>query len=339
MIRPPAFWWSQTPSPLARALMPLGWVYGALTLRRMDRPGARAAVPVICVGNFTTGGTGKTPVAIHVAQTLAAAGHSPFFLSRGYGGRIACATQVDPAIHSAADVGDEPLLLARTAPVIVSPDRVAGAALAAASGAGVIVMDDGMQNPDLVKDVTLAVIDAATGFGNGLVFPAGPLRAPVAGQLRHADAAIVIGDGRVPESVLAQLGAMPLLRARLAVNPDIAQRLAGVRVIAMAGIGLPAKFEATLLGCGADLVGRHFVADHAPYLTDELEALAQRARSLDALVATTEKDIARIGANMPDALARRLIVVPVTLQVSDGQDRLDAMLDAALEKARQPADD
>ncbi|MGL4441837.1 MAG: tetraacyldisaccharide 4'-kinase [Bosea sp. (in: a-proteobacteria)] len=326
MIRSPAFWWQETPTLAARALAPLGAIYGWLTLRRMARPGTRAACRVVCIGNFTTGGSGKTPVAMHVAMRLIARGERPMFLSRGYGGRVTMPTRVDPERHSAADVGDEPMLLARVAPVIVSPDRVAGAAMAVAAGASVIIMDDGMQNPDLVKDLTIAVIDARSGFGNGMVFPAGPLRAPVAGQLPFANAAIVIGDGAVRSTVEAQLGNLPSIGAALSVPTAIAARLQGQKVIAMAGIGLPAKFEATLTGAGATVIGRHFVADHAPYTATELEDVAKRARALGALVATTEKDAVRIGPDMPPALTERLIVVPVNLMVNNGDDVLDALL-------------
>lgn len=329
-MRPPAFWWYETPTIAARCLAPLGRIYGWLTLRRMAGKAAHASCPVICIGNFTTGGSGKTPVAIHVAQNLIARGETPVFLSRGYGGRVSSATRVDPAIHSAADVGDEPLLLARTAPVIVSHDRVAGAGLAGAQGASVIVMDDGLQNPSLHKDLVLAVIDAQSGFGNGLVFPAGPLRAPLAGQMPFVDAAIVIGDELATADVLARLGALPVIRASLAPTATLSDRLRGQKVIAMAGIGLPAKFEATLKAAGADVVDRHFVADHAPYGVAELQAVAERAASRGAWVATTEKDLVRIGAQMPPALATRLITVPVSLVLGENSTLLDQLLTRAL---------
>jgi tetraacyldisaccharide 4'-kinase len=332
-MRAPAFWWRNPPTLAARTLWPLGAAYGWLTLRRMAREGARADCPVICIGNFTTGGSGKTPVAIHLAAQLVARGHKPFFLSRGYGGRMASATRVDPARHTAWDVGDEPLLLARTAPVIVSADRVAGAKMAVAAGASVIVMDDGMQNPDLAKDLTIAVIDAASGFGNGLVFPAGPLRAPVEGQLPFAQAVIVVGDGPMADSAAAQLGDLPLVSARLSVPADIAARLDGQPVIAMAGIGLPAKFDATLRDAGARIVGRHVKADHEAYAADELAMLAARAEALGAMVATTEKDAVRIGAMMPPELGARLLIVPVSLTIGDGGALLAALLDAALLRA------
>ncbi|MGU3542062.1 tetraacyldisaccharide 4'-kinase, partial [Methylobacterium sp. A52T] len=184
-MRPPAFWAAGPDHPAARALAPVGAVYGALAARRMDRPGARAGCPVLCLGNFTLGGAGKTPAALAVAGLVAELGAAPAFLSRGYGGRLAGPVRVDPAHHAAADVGDEPLLLARLVPAIVARDRPAGAALCRSLGADVVVMDDGLQNPSLAKDLSLAVVDGPAGLGNGLPFPAGPLRAPLARQWPH----------------------------------------------------------------------------------------------------------------------------------------------------------
>lgn len=331
MIRPPAFWWRVSPTILARLLAPIGWIYGRLTLRRMARNGQRAGCPVICVGNFTTGGSGKTPVAMHVASHLITQGETPFFLSRGYGGSAPGPTRVDLTHHTAEDVGDEPLLLARVAPVIVSPDRIAGAAMALAAGASVIVMDDGLQNPALDKDLVLAVVDARSGFGNGLVFPAGPLRAPVDEQLRHVDALIVIDSEPASNLKLPELERMQLIRARLAPSDDVANRLDGQNVFAMAGIGVPEKFEATLRGLGAHVVGRCFVADHAPYSPAQLADVAVQASLLNAVVATTEKDAARIGLAMPPELAKRLVVVPVSIEVVDGGDALTALIAKALQ--------
>jgi tetraacyldisaccharide 4'-kinase len=237
-------------------------------------------------------------------------------------------------------VGDEPLLLARVAPTVVSPDRVAGARMAAEAGASVIIMDDGLQNPALAKSLSIAVIDGVTGFGNGLCFPAGPLRAPVAAQQPFIAAALIIGDGqagmRAATDLARRPGATAILRGRLEPAPEAASRLVGQRVIAMAGIGLPAKFIATLEACGAEVVEQHLVADHAPYGADELAALASHAAKHGLMVATTEKDEARIGGAMPPALRERLIVVPVSLVLTDGADALEALLDAAL--ADRPRD-
>lgn len=329
MRRPPAFWWQTPPSLLARLLQPLATVYSAITLRRMLRPGVSVSCPVICVGNFTGGGAGKTPTALLLARLLIDRGARPVFLSRGYGGTLRFATQVDPAIHTAADTGDEPLLLARVAPTIVSRDRVAGADKARQIGADVIIMDDGMQNPDIQKTLTLAVIDGQSGFGNGLAHPAGPLRADATLQAARVTAVILIGSGSAGQRA-ADLTGLPQIRGGLVASPSVAARLHGQRVLAMAGIGLPDKFLATLHGCGAVVVARHIVADHAPYSVSELEEVAARAKRLDAVVATTAKDRVRIGQSLPAVLADRLVVVDVDLVLDDGLERLASLLDGCI---------
>src|SRR5580700_4417453 len=189
-MREPAFWWQ---SGSGTWLAPLGAIYGAVAAARMRLRGQRAGVPVICVGNLTVGGSGKTPAALAVAHLLHAAHQRPFFLSRGYGGRLAGPVRVNPAVHRAADVGDEPLLLARLAPTVVARDRPAGAKFAQFAGAGVIVMDDGFQNPSLAKTLAIVVVDGRRGIGNGRIIPAGPLRAPLGIQLDHAQAIVVVG--------------------------------------------------------------------------------------------------------------------------------------------------
>ncbi len=326
MIRPPAFWWTSPPSFLARMMAPFASIYGALTLRRMRQSGHRAGCPVVCIGNFTVGGAGKTPTAILIARMLLARGQSPVFLSRGYAGTLTGPVMVDLAAHSAAEVGDEPLLLARIAPVVVATDRVAGAALALQAGASVIIMDDGLQNPSLHKDLTVAVIDGGSGFGNGMVFPAGPLRAPVQRQAASVHLALVIGgaDGRVA-AILPQ--GLEVIEGAMRVPEQVAAQIKGQRVLAMAGIGLPEKFVRTLEDCGATVTSQHFVADHAPYTTADLERVASRAAVENALVATTEKDAARLGIDIPAALAARLLVVPVTLKITSGLERLTGLLD------------
>jgi tetraacyldisaccharide 4'-kinase len=325
MIRPPAFWWTSPPSLTARMLAPFAAIYGALTLRRMRKVGQRVGCPLVCIGNFTVGGAGKTPTAILIARMLLERGQTPVFLSRGYGGSLTGPVIVDPQGHGAAEVGDEPLLLARTAPVVVAADRVAGAALALRAGASVIIMDDGLQNPSLHKDLVVAVIDGGSGFGNGMVFPAGPLRAPVDGQAASVHLALVIGgaDGRAAASLPQGL---EVIEGEMRVPDEVAARIKGQRVLAMAGIGLPEKFVRTLEGCGATVTSRHFVADHAPYTTADLEHVASRAAAENALVATTEKDAARLGSSIPPALARRLLVVPVALEITSGHGLLASRL-------------
>ncbi|MGU3465325.1 tetraacyldisaccharide 4'-kinase [Methylobacterium sp. C33D] len=323
-MRPPAFWAAGPDRPAARALAPVGAAYGALAARRMDRPGARAGCPVLCLGNFTLGGAGKTPAALAVAGLVAGLGAAPAFLSRGYGGRLAGPVRVDPAHHAAADVGDEPLLLARLAPAVVAHDRPAGAALCRSLGADVIVMDDGLQNPSLAKDLSLAVVDGPAGLGNGLPFPAGPLRAPLARQWPHVAGLIVIGDGAGGDAVAraAERRGLPVHRARLVRETD---DLAGRRCLAFAGIGRPEKFFATLAEAGAVIVGTRSYPDHHPYRARALTALSEAARRLDAELVTTEKDAVRL----PQAFAAGVRVLRVRLAFDDA-DALRRQIRGAL---------
>lgn len=315
-MKAPGFWWTCTPTWLARLLAPIGAIYGAATLTRMRKPGWRAPIPVICIGNYTVGGSGKTPAAIEIGRRLIAMGRRPFFLSRGYGGAEHGPALVDLARHGAADVGDEPLLLAATAPVVIARDREAGARFAIDMGADCIVMDDGLQNPTLAKTLTIAVVDGASGVGNGLVFPAGPLRAPVAGQAAHVDALLLIGAGAAGEDLAFAHGGKPILHATIEPEPSFAAMIRGRRVLALAGIGRPQKFITTLEACGAIVVDRHFVGDHMPYAPDELAKIGERAKASDLLVITTTKDQARMGTSR-DILGARLIALPVSLKLVD----------------------
>ena len=269
------------------ALSPLSWAYGASVARkaRHARPYCSRA-KVICVGNLTVGGVGKTPVAIAIAETLIARGLKPAFLSRGYGGTKQGPLAVNPQMDRAADVGDEPLLLARTAPAFVSRDRAAGAALAE-QNADVIVMDDGHQNFSLAKDLSLIVVDGETGFGNERVLPAGPLREPIVQGLARADAVIVIGEG--PPDLKNFSG--PVLRAHLRTG-EIPQ--AKGKVIAFAGIGRPEKFFASLRALGADIIDAHAFPDHHAYTPGEIAKLKTQARATSAVLITTEKDYMRL---------------------------------------------
>ncbi|HUZ62738.1 MAG TPA: tetraacyldisaccharide 4'-kinase, partial [Acetobacteraceae bacterium] len=236
MPNPPAFW--SDDGPLPRALSPVSFLVAAITAHRMARPGWRAPVPVICCGNVTSGGAGKTTLALDLLARLAARGVAAHALLRGYGGRERGPLRVDPAAHTAARVGDEALLLAAIAPTWVSADRAAGAAAAVAAGAGAIVMDDGLQNPGLAKDVSFLVIDGASGFGNGRVLPAGPLREPVAAGAARCRAAVLIGPDRTG-ALSALPPCLPVLRADLASEAAV---FAGQPVFAFAGIARPPKF-------------------------------------------------------------------------------------------------
>ncbi|PTM39052.1 tetraacyldisaccharide 4'-kinase [Bosea sp. 124] len=329
-MRAPGFWW-RPPGVLARLLSPLGQLYGAITLRRMRRHGVDVGVPVICVGNFVAGGAGKTPTAIALAALLTRRGETPFVLMRGYGGALAGPVEVHASHHAARAVGDEPLLMAQHARTVVARDRAAGASLARALGASVIVMDDGLQNPALAKRLRLAVVDGATGVGNGHCLPAGPLRAPLAGQLGETDAVLVIGAGAAGAAVAAAAEArgIAVMQARLEPAPQAVARLRGQAVLAVSGIGRPAKFAATLREAGARIIAERAFGDHHAYSAAEVAALVAEASALDCLVATTEKDMVKLGPLWPDAERGRLLPVPVTLLFTQ-PERIAATIAAAL---------
>lgn len=314
-MRAPAFWQAEG-HPLGLLLAPLGWLYGRITLARVAKPGLRVSVPVLAIGNFTAGGAGKTPVARALAMALAARGEAPFILSRGYGGSLAGPHRVDPSRDDAATVGDEPLMLAATCPVIVSRDRRAGAMLAIEQGASVLVLDDALHNPHLAKDFTLAVVDGGAGFGNGFCIPAGPLRAPVRPMLARTDAVLLIGADRL--NVAATLQTTPLFRTVMAPESAIADSLRSRRVLAFCGIGRPEKFAETLREIGADIAGLRAFADHHAFTESEAEALLAEARSLGATLVTTEKDAVRL-AGGPARLALRdaAMVLPVAVALPE----------------------
>lgn len=322
-MRPPAFWRQYPPGLAARLLSPLAEIYGGVAARRMDRPGVRLSAPVVCVGNFVVGGAGKTPLALALAEMLKSAGETPFFLTRGYGGTLGAApVRVDDAGHIARQVGDEPLLLARSAPTIVARRRPAGAAMAIAQGASVIVMDDGLQNPSLEKTFAIAAVDGAAGVGNGLCLPAGPLRAPMARQWPRVDALALIGEGEAGERVamIARPMGLPVFAADLAPDPAAAAHLRGRRVLAFAGIGRPEKFFATLEELGALVVARRAFADHHRFSAQDIASLRRQAWREQALLVTTQKDFVRIPpAERPEGLA----ALPVRLALRKPEGLLD----------------
>jgi tetraacyldisaccharide 4'-kinase len=318
-MRDPSFWWRRA-GPAARLLAPLAAVYGAAAAARLQRPGQRLGRPVICIGNFTVGGAGKTPAALAVARMLLTQGERPFFLSRGYGGKLAGPLQVDPARHRADDVGDEPLLLVRIAPTIVARARVAGATMAVAAGAGVIVMDDGFQNPSLAKDFSILVVDGRRGIGNGRVLPAGPLRAPLSAQLARAHALVVIGtaagDAGVTEA--AAVREIPTFTAELAPDQSSIAALRRDRVLAFAGIGDPEKFFRTLTAAGIAVVATRSFPDHHRYTSAQAQALRADAERGGLTLVTTEKDLARLTGDQALAdLAAQACVLPVALAFAD----------------------
>jgi tetraacyldisaccharide 4'-kinase len=317
-MRAPRFWWQPSPSLQASLLRPAGIIYTSIAAQRMRRQGEKADLPVICIGNFTVGGAGKTPTALAVAKILDAAGESPAFLSRGYGGRLRGPVQVRMK-HTALDVGDEPILLSGMARTIVSRDRPAGARLSYEMGSTVVIMDDGLQNPSLIKDCAIAVVDGATGIGNGLPLPAGPLRAPMNVQWPATDAVLIIGSGEPGRQIAeeAERRDKRVFAARLEPAADAARSLEGRKVLAFAGIGRPEKLFDTLRACGAIVEAAHSFPDHHRYKATELTDLRQEAETRGLQAVTTEKDFARIAAVKDAEPWRDLTVLRVQLRIEN----------------------
>ncbi len=326
-MRAPGFWFRPPDRPglLPRLLAPLGRLYAAGTARRLRRPGYHPGVPVICVGNLTAGGAGKTPTVIALVERLVARGHEVQVVSRGYGGHLAGPVRVDAARHAAADVGDEPLLLSAFAPVWVAKDRAAGVRAAEAAGAQVILLDDGFQSPAVKSWLSLVVVDASRGFGNGRCIPAGPLREPVVTGLARADLVLAIGDGAAQaqfDAVWRAAVSAPLLRGELrplAMGMD----WTGERVLAFAGIADPSRFFATLRAEGAELIRGEALGDHQTLSDTLLRRLEAEAKAAGAQLVTTEKDAARL----PAAWRSRVLTLVVRLHVADWS-ALDARLTA-----------
>lgn len=313
-MKPPEFW--QTGGIAARLLAPLGAVTARVTARRVARGGFDPGVPVFCAGNATMGGAGKTIVALELARRLADAGRRPHFLSRGYGGTARGPLRVEPGRHDAAAVGDEPLLLARTAPCWVGADRAGSARAAVAAGADVLVMDDGLQNPSLAHRHNALVIDGGSGFGNGRLFPAGPLREPPEAAAARCDLAILIGSDETAATRRLPAG-LTVLHARLVLEGT----WQGRRLHAFAGIARPGKFFASLEQAGALLAGRTALPDHHPFTAADCARLADLARAERAALVTTAKDATRL----PAAFAAGVEVAAVRLLWQE-PDRIDTWL-------------
>lgn len=333
----PPFWWEK-PGARSAMLWPAGWLYGRVARRIMDsRARVAVEVPVICVGNFTVGGSGKTPTALALADEVEARGLVPGFLTRGYGGAVRQPTVVDPAHHTARYVGDEPMLLARRALTVAAPDRVAGARKLIDEGAEIIIMDDGFQSARLVFDHALMVVDARKGIGNGQIFPAGPVRAPVVDQLRHADSLLVIGAGTGADRLirLAARAAKPVRTAHLV--PQSPDHLRGRDCLAFAAIGDPDKFFETLESAGIRVARSRSFPDHHTFAEDEIRELIEEADLNGLTLVTTAKDAVRLEGGH-DELSHRLAATAEILEVRlkfDQADAAAAIVKAAVEKCRR----
>ncbi|MGJ4941704.1 tetraacyldisaccharide 4'-kinase [Bradyrhizobium sp. HKCCYLS1011] len=335
-MREPAFW--HRPSSWQSLLLrPLSALYGAVAAHRLERKGVDAGIPVICVGNYHVGGAGKTPTVLALTGILRDLGERPVVLSRGYGGRLRGPVMVDRGRHKAADVGDEPLMMAAHVPVAVARDRVEGVVLAKSQGATLILMDDGFQNPAVSKDVALIVIDSERGLGNAKVFPAGPLRAPLPPQLVRTDALVLIGQGRAADPVSTAIAAAgkPVLPASLQPDAGIVAGLLSKPVLAFAGIGDPARFFRTLRAAGIDVQRERAFADHHPFTAEEIQALIAEAGRQGLGLVTTEKDLTRLrGRDELASIVREIAAFPVTLEFADVA-MLRSFLSGRLFKARQ----
>lgn len=319
-MRAPDFWYSAPGiiarllpwllAPFAMSYLMAGW------LRRCATKPHRAPIPVICVGNLTLGGTGKTPLALALAKQLQAMGVQAHFLTRGYGGRLAGPVRVEAQQHRPPDVGDEALLLAAAAPCWVARNRKAGAMAAVNAGAEVLILDDGYQNPQLCKDLSLLLIGAERGFGNGWVLPSGPLREPVASGIARADAVMIIGDGGYfPDSGKPQYRARRRLREADAVR--------GKRLYAFCGIGAPEQFFTLLRQAGGDVAGTRIFSDHHPFTENEIAQILEGAKKANAAPVTTEKDWVRLSP----AARRHITAIGMEMRFDD-----EAAIQRLLEK-------
>ena len=334
MSEAPPFWFKK-PGVAAYLLSPFGKIYGSIAGKRMKAEHAYAAsVPVLCVGNFVTGGAGKTPTAIAIAKTVRTMNMRPGFLSRGYGGSVSSPTVVDSNVHNSKDVGDEPLILCDYATTVVSPDRVAGAKLLEEQGVDFIIMDDGFQNPSLLKDYSLAVVDSRRGIGNGFCIPAGPVRADMRVQLSVANAVLVIGKLTAGLELIREAAKMakPVLTAEIqGVGSDA---LEGVHVLAYSGIADPEKFHTSLEDAGAIVTTFRNFHDHHQYTAQECRELLEQARDEKLVPVTTSKDAARLRGMGREQDSLRSVSKVLNIQIAfENPNMLEIVINSTIKNA------
>ena len=345
-LEEPQWWYGETPDPRQRLLAPIAHLYGWIVEARFRRHRPyRSRLPVICIGNFTAGGAGKTPLALAIAQLLLQRGEAPVFLTRGYGGTLAGPAWVEETADAASRFGDEPLLLVRVAPTLVARDREAGVQRIEDGGwhASVIIMDDGLQNPALIKDLSIAVVDDRRGVGNGEVIPAGPLRAPLEFQLGLIDAIVVRAqDAATPSQkqgvheLLRRTFPGPVLAARAVPRGGTAW-LTNTPIVAYAGIVNPDRFFGLLEASGACVVQRIAFPDHHAFSRADAVRLLDRARATGARLVTTEKDWVRLKGN--DDVRKDLLEqtepfgIEMAFQTRD-LDRLTTLIEGAIQRER-----
>ncbi|MEJ5087431.1 tetraacyldisaccharide 4'-kinase [Brucella pseudogrignonensis] len=329
----PPFWWDK-PNWRAYGLAPLSWIYGAVAGRRLLKAEPpKIPAPVLCIGNFTVGGAGKTPTAIAFAKAAKERGLHPGIVSRGYGGNYKGLHIVDPSADSARHVGDEPLLLARHAPVALCPDRLKSALELHKRGCDFIIMDDGFQSARLHTDFSLLVVDSTRGIGNGKVIPAGPLRAPLTDQMRKTDAVLRIGKGAEADFVVRQASRAGRAVYEAQLQPSSSADVAGNRWLAFAGIGNPSKFFASVQQAGGEVAEGKTFPDHYSYQPDDIAKLIETAEKLGVGLITTAKDHVRLVtmSDVPNAFIRNLAVLDVDLAF-ERKDAIGRILDTAIER-------
>lgn len=315
-MKTPRFW--KNKNLISTILLPLGWIYSGLTAARLKfKKSGKVKIPVICLGNITAGGSGKTPTAVTLAKLLQQEGYSPYFVSRGYGGTLSDIILTQDSAYTAAETGDEPLILCRTAPVSINPNRYQAALKAQKQGADIIIMDDGFQNPSLKKDISILIIDGGFGFGNKRPLPAGPLRENLPSGLRRADAALIIGEDKTDSA--KDIKGLPIFRGKI---KEIKPQIKPARVIAFAGIGRPEKFYQSLENCGMNIISRHDFPDHHFYTENELQTLLKEAQDKEAELYTTAKDIVKI----PLPLRPKFKVLEIEIEIEKEQEFMSFIL-------------